>query len=565
MQQTSNTSNSKEKYNLIFEGIWKKANKITSYTLVGYFIFGICISPIYDTWTIGLGVGSLCLIAYFTTLKILPKSQLNQYVASAVYAIFMAQFIYQMHGLFEMHFWVFIGCTLLIVYQNWKLQLPLATIVVIHHGMFAYLQYTGMDDIYFTQLQYMDLQTFLFHNLLAVIIFLICGYWSYDLYKKTMEMGNNQLKLENQLKIVDYNKNFAEKISAGKFDAEFNLAEENDELGKALLIMRDNLLIAAEAEKKDKFMREGIASISEILQHQYDNIEELSDEVIRFLTKYLGLNQAGLFLLKDDYLELKACYAYNRKKFLEKKIMIGEGLLGQAYYEKDMIFMTEVPNDYVDITSGLGHATPRSIVIMPLIFNDNVVGVIESASFEVLNEIQLNFYKKASETIALSLISMRNAHQTKEMLFKAQEQTDQMRAQEEELRQNMEELQATQEEVQRKSEMNEYYMDLINQTGGIIAEFSGKGSIQLFNEQFAEILGITTFQTHMFPNISDKLMNWTNEEKSNYFQKEFELTNSNGNKFLISANFRKIFNHESQLSKIIMIGEKVKQNSPVLA
>ncbi|UZR97565.1 GAF domain-containing protein [Chondrinema litorale] len=564
MQQTSNNSINNISNRKVFREIWKKADKITAYTLIGYFIFGLCIAPIYNTWTIGLGVGTLCLISYFTTLKLLPKSQLHQYIASAVYAIFMAQFIYQMHGLFEMHFWVFIGCTLLIVYQNWKLQLPLVAIVVLHHGAFAYLQYTGMDDIYFTQLQYMDLQTFLFHTLLATVIFIICGYWSYDLRNKTLDMSSKQNQLERQLKIANYNKKFAEKISVGEFNTNYKLADEEDELGKALLIMRDNLVTAAEVEKNDKFMREGIAQLSEILQHQFHDMEDLSDEIISFVTKYLGLNQAGLFALKDDYLEMKACYAYNRKKFLDKKVMLGEGLLGQAYYEKDMIFMTEVPADYVDITSGLGHATPRCIVIMPLIFNEQVVGVIESASFNVLDDIQLNFFRKAAETIALSLISMRNAQETKTMLLRTQKQADQMRAQEEELRQNMEELQATQEEIQRQSEMNEYFMDLINRTGGMIAEFAGDGKVQMFNEAFAEALGIRTNQYKAFPDISGKIILWSKEEKGDYFNKSLTLQNNKGNSFQLEADFRKIYDFKGNLTKIIMIGKEVKQESAVL-
>ncbi|UZR97942.1 sensor histidine kinase [Chondrinema litorale] len=189
---------SKEQHNLIFKNIRKKGDKITSYTLLGYFIFGLCIAPIYNTWIIGIGVGLLNLISYYTSKILLPQSTLNQYVASAVYAVFMAQFIYQMHGLFEMHFWVFIGCTLLIVYQNWKLHLPLVSIVIIHHGLFAYLQFTGNEEIYFTQLNFMDLNTFLIHIFLANIIFLICGYWSFDNYNKTLAMAYQNIKIKNQ-------------------------------------------------------------------------------------------------------------------------------------------------------------------------------------------------------------------------------------------------------------------------------------------------------------------------------------------------------------------------------
>lgn len=111
----------------------------------------------------------------------------------------MAQFIYQMHGLFEMHFIAFIGSAILITYQNWKLQIPLAALVIVHHASFGYLQYIGYDKVYFTQLDYMTLQTFIIHGILATIVFFICGLWAYQMkllnerqIQQTYDMGRYQ-------------------------------------------------------------------------------------------------------------------------------------------------------------------------------------------------------------------------------------------------------------------------------------------------------------------------------------------------------------------------------------
>jgi signal transduction histidine kinase/DNA-binding response OmpR family regulator len=104
-------------------------------------------------------------------------------VLSTVIAVFMAQYIYQMHGLFEMHFFAFIGSAILITYQNWKLQIPMLFLVTAHHALFAYLQWSGNDNIYFTRLAYMDLPTFIIHIILAAVIFFICGLWAYQLRK----------------------------------------------------------------------------------------------------------------------------------------------------------------------------------------------------------------------------------------------------------------------------------------------------------------------------------------------------------------------------------------------
>ncbi|GAB3903293.1 hypothetical protein GCM10028803_31480 [Larkinella knui] len=170
-----------------------------NYFLSGYFIIGFIFAAFYDTWLIALGVGGLSLVAYYSVKILQPYSDLYQYVLSAVFGVFMAQYIYQMHGLFEMHFFAFIGSALLITYQKWKLQLPFLAVVLVHHAVFGYLQNNGFSKIYFTQLDYFDLQTFVIHTGLVAVIFFICGLWSHLLRKynelqlsQTLEMAHLQ-------------------------------------------------------------------------------------------------------------------------------------------------------------------------------------------------------------------------------------------------------------------------------------------------------------------------------------------------------------------------------------
>jgi signal transduction histidine kinase len=177
-----------------------RSDMLMNYFLLGYFIGGLIFAYFYDTWAVAIGVGGLSLVAYYGVKYLLPESNLYQYVCSAVFATFMAQYIYQMHGLFEMHFVAFIGSAILMTYQNWKLQIPIAAIVVIHHATFGYLQFIGFDKIYFTQLDYMSLRTFVIHAVLATIIFYICGLYAYQLKKlsashiaQSFEIGRLQI------------------------------------------------------------------------------------------------------------------------------------------------------------------------------------------------------------------------------------------------------------------------------------------------------------------------------------------------------------------------------------
>ncbi|GAB2838333.1 sensor histidine kinase family protein [Ferruginibacter profundus] len=182
----------------------ERSDRLMNYFLICFFLCGLIIAPFYDTWMIAFGVGGFSLFAYYYIKAAMPDSNLYQYVLSVVLGIFMAQGIYQMHGLFEMHFAAFVASAILITYQNWKLQIPLVLFVLIHHAGLAYLQNSGAKGVYFSQLDTIELSTFIIHIVLSALIFFICGLWAYLLKKyskiqveQTREMG----RLEREAQI----------------------------------------------------------------------------------------------------------------------------------------------------------------------------------------------------------------------------------------------------------------------------------------------------------------------------------------------------------------------------
>lgn len=161
----------------------RRSDRLINYFLAFYFLAGLYFATFYDTWNIALGVGGTSLLAYYSIKWFMPASNLYQYVLSICMGVFMAQFIYQMHGMFEMHFFAFIGSAILITYQNWKLQIPMLIFVGGHHLLLNYLQSIGLKDIYFTKLDSLELQTMVIHLVLTTVIFFTCGLWSYFLNK----------------------------------------------------------------------------------------------------------------------------------------------------------------------------------------------------------------------------------------------------------------------------------------------------------------------------------------------------------------------------------------------
>lgn len=178
-----------------FDTVRRRSDLLINYFLIALYIGGLLLSFFYNTWLVGITTGSACLFAYYISKRLLPKSDFYQYVLSIVFGIFMAQYIYQMHGLFEMHFIAFIGGALLVTHQNWKLQIPLFLFIVIHHSLFAYLQYKGIQEIYFTPAANMNLQTFIIHIFLVTVFFFICGFWSFTLSRNTIRDGEKNVEL----------------------------------------------------------------------------------------------------------------------------------------------------------------------------------------------------------------------------------------------------------------------------------------------------------------------------------------------------------------------------------
>lgn len=224
-------------------------------------------------------------------------------------------------------------------------------------------------------------------------------------------------KVENQ-DVLNSSIQFAEKIGQGELDTHFD-TKEDDELGKALLSMRDNLKQAALLESQQAWVSEGLSKASEILRTHAGNLNELCRQMNNFLIQYTSANQGGVFVINEDespVLELKACYAYSREKFIDKTFKKGEGFIGQCWVEQQTIYMTDIPAGYIDITSGLGDATPDAIIIVPLSSNEVIEGVWEMAFFKKLEEHEIQFLEKVGENFASFIASIRGASQTNLLL-----------------------------------------------------------------------------------------------------------------------------------------------------
>lgn len=211
------------------------------------------------------------------------------------------------------------------------------------------------------------------------------------------------------------------------------------------------LEISAQEDLKRNWSMKGQAQLGELMKSEGQSLQLLCESLITELVKYTESNQGALFVLNKEkqQLEIWGAYAYGRKKILKTAISKGEGLVGASWQERDIIYLTDLPQNYINITSGLGSANPKSLLIVPIITRDSVEGVLELASFKEFESHEIAFVKQFAEALASTLASAKMQNRTAELLESAQQMAEELKANEEEMRQNMEELHATQEEMSR--------------------------------------------------------------------------------------------------------------------
>jgi len=285
---------------------------------------------------------------------------------------------------------------------------------------------------------------------LLPIILGILGYAFTRSHQETIQQLEDQISKKDN--VINMNARFAKKIGEGDFSANDGEIDDNDILGHSLKKMRENLAKTNEKEKELNWIAKGKDNISNILRLQND-LESLSYLTLVELIKYIDVIQGAFYIYNetDNTLENTATYAYNRRKYLDTKFQIGEGLVGQCAYEMDVIFRREIPEDFITITSGiLGDQKPTSLLLVPLITDEKLQGVLEFASLkDDISELKIRFIKELSDIIARTIFNLKVNTRTEKLLKDAQEMTEELQENEEQLRQNAEEMRATHEELEK--------------------------------------------------------------------------------------------------------------------
>jgi PAS domain-containing protein len=311
---------------------------------------------------------------------------------------------------------------------------------------------------------------------------------------------------------IDFASDFALKLSKGNYAVDFNALSDDDKFALALNTLKkaleDNKKEVDERAKEDNIRNwnnEGIAKFNDLLRQSNNDIKNLAYIIIENLIDYVSANIGGVYLVEGDsesekQINLIASYAYDRKKQMYKTIEIGEGLIGNCYLEKKPVYLKKLPQDYMEIGTGLGKTLPRVLYIVPLLYDQEVLGFVELASLEEFKPYEIEFIDKLAENIAATFSSVRLNTKTSVLLEESKRRANEIAQQEEEMRQNLEEMQATQEELARLRDEDEQktkelqndidksralVQEVVNSMTGEVYVKNADGIIILANEEIA--------------------------------------------------------------------------------
>jgi HAMP domain-containing protein/predicted transcriptional regulator len=278
------------------------------------------------------------------------------------------------------------------------------------------------------------------------------------------ELGDMEQHLEKHVNKLRDIAAFARSMSSGDFTGRYEKLSQDDELGAALISLKGSLMGSmndSESRRREEENRtwtaQGLAMFSTLFREAEDNLEDLSGALLRELVNYTEADVGALFIAREEeekggkILEVAGCYAFDREKYIQRSFRFGEGLTGRAAMEREPIYITDLPPDYMKIRSGLGEDVPSSILLVPVMLDEQVLGVIELASLGEIPTHQVDFVCQLAEALATTLAKVQANLRTKLLFKQTKKQAEELASQEHVFKQKMQAL----EEAQLKAAARE--------------------------------------------------------------------------------------------------------------
>jgi two-component system chemotaxis sensor kinase CheA len=290
---------------------------------------------------------------------------------------------------------------------------------------------------------------------LAISLTIGIGFTIWIISRMTKNL-NNVTSVMKRVSTSDFGKlpriEIFSKDEIGEIAVAFNkmakALEEHSKLEKQLI----------DQAEEHSWLKTKIAEIA-TMYPEVENIQMLAELLIAKLVPMVGAS-FGVFYIKEveeseQYLKKLSAYAFSDENKEFERFRIGEGLIGQCAAEKRPILLNQIPDNYIKVRSGMGVGSPKNIIILPVQFEDDVLAVIEIASFEPFSPSQVKLLEEVNSNIGITINSISNRMKAERLLQESQALTEELQAQSEELQLQQEELRTTNEKLEEQYETSE--------------------------------------------------------------------------------------------------------------
>lgn len=322
----------------------------------------------------------------------------------------------------------------------------------------------------------------------------------------------------------------------------------------------EKIMAFKEKERESSWVNAGVVAISNLRFMKKDE-EDYTKDVMSTIVKYLDASLGSFYLLKTDEegnecFELAASFARDQRYEGTSKIYPGEGLVGQIYYEKSIRCFSNLPDNYIKISSGLGGATPLNLCVIPVISDQTVYGAIEIASFKKHSEKEQTYLQLISESVGHYLANKQSQDKREKLLHESQSMAEELKLNESELKQHMEELTTTQEEMNK----HQVEMDAVLSSLSTI-ELNANGIITNANSIFLSLSGYSERELvgkayrEMIPQEQEAVqydLMWSSIIAGKPLAGEFRILHKKKKEIWMAGNFTPIINH-GNIEKVMLI------------
>ena len=568
-----------------------------------HFVLALIIALVFqnkqNVWTETLTAGLTAVGMFWVSVMIRPRKFFTRVVAGISLQMFAFLLFYQLqiqgHKIDEGRFFFFTAFTLMIVYQDWRALWPGAIFlfgVITVPIALTYVQlFTGIKvgnflsfvtetkfiattrELFFAVekgkevILYDRLVTYF--GILSVQV-ILCNSWAYFMRMQTIkDVLSKRSLMEQQAQITQANEALESNVKKKTEDLQRSLetaqtTEEElrqnmeelqatqDEMNvqsrkiidnqKAMKIVEQELRQRQQDMEQTQWLESNLSKFDDLMRLNYDkSLEEFTDVILLNLADLLSGSQAALYVYDEDkeLIEMKGGYACTVKTVKKSSFYIGEGVLGQIVKTKKTHYLEDLPIDSATVESALSKISNKSLIVVPLLYNEKIQGVLELASLRAMSELHRQFLERLSQNIASMLQNIRSMLRTQKLLRQSQEMTD-------ELQRNSNQIEQSQLEIERRAAEFQAQFHAIN-LSMLVVEYSEEGEITQVNDKFLKLSKYTKDElvgqhhSSLLPvkiaESEDYKQFWRKVHEEAYHETEHKLVTKDGATFWLRANY----------------------------